>query len=232
MALTGGLPGWDRPAALAGLRAAFGESVVIENDVDAEALAERSLGHGRNVDDFAFVHVGTGIGMGLVLGGRLHRGVHGVAGEIAFMPLSEGSGADEGDARKRGELEATASAAAVVRAARKAGLRGPVTARRVFDAAARGDERAAAVVAEEARLVAKAICAVITVVDPELIVLGGGIGQAPGFADAVSGALQPMAPARPAVRVSALGSDAVVDGCLAAGSDLAWNQLMATLVSS
>jgi predicted NBD/HSP70 family sugar kinase len=229
MSLTGGLAGWDRPAALAGLRAAFGESVMIENDVDAEALAERALGHGRNVDDFAFVHIGTGIGMGLVLGGRLRRGVHGVAGEIAYMPLAEGSGADEGDARKRGQLEATAAAAAVVRAARKAGMRGPVTARRVFDAAARGDERAIAVVAEEAKLVAKAICTVITVVDPELIVLGGGIGQAPGFADAVNGQLQTMAPARPAVRVSALGSDAVVDGCLAAGGDLAWNRLMTAL---
>jgi predicted NBD/HSP70 family sugar kinase len=229
MALTGGLAGWDRPAALAGLRAAFGASVMIENDVDAEALAERALGYGRNVSDFAFVHVGTGIGMGLVLGGQLHRGVHGVAGEIAFMPLSEGSGADESDARKRGALEAAAAAAAVVRAARKAGIRGPVTARRVFDAAARGDERATAVVAEEARLVAKAICAVITVVDPELIVLGGGIGQAPGFADVVSAQLQTLAPVRPTVRVSALGSDAVVDGCLAAGSDLAWKQLMAAL---
>ena len=229
MRLTGGLAGWDGRAALVGLRAAFGESVLIENDVDAEALAERELGHGRNVDDFAFVHVGTGIGMGLVLGGQLRRGVHGVAGEIAFMPLSEGSGADESDARKRGALEAAAAAAGVVRAARRAGIRGPVTARRVFDAAARGDERAAAVVAEEARLVAKAICAVITVVDPELIVLGGGIGQAPGFADAVSGQLQALAPVRPVVRVSALGSDAVVDGCLAAGSDAAWQQLMAAL---
>jgi predicted NBD/HSP70 family sugar kinase len=229
MALTGGLAGWDRPAALASLRAAFGESVVMENDVDAEAMAERALGHGRNVDDFAFVHVGTGIGMGLVLGGRLRRGVHGAAGEIAYMPLSEGPGSDETDARKRGALEATVAAAAVVRAGRKAGIRGPLTARRVFDAAARGDERAVTVVAEEARLVAKAISAVVTVVDPELIVLGGGIGQAPGFADAVGGELQALVPVRPIVRVSALGSDAVVDGCLAAGGDLAWNRLMAAL---
>ncbi len=90
IALTGGLPGWDRPEALAGLREAFGPGLAIENDVDAAALAERALGHGRDVDNFAFVHVGTGIGMGLVLGGRLHRGVHGVAGEIAFMPLGAG----------------------------------------------------------------------------------------------------------------------------------------------
>jgi predicted NBD/HSP70 family sugar kinase len=222
IALTGGLAGWDRPAALTGLREAFGPSVALENDVDAAALAERTHGYGRDCESFAFVHVGTGIGMGLVLDGRLHRGVHGVAGEIAFMPLAEG---ESDDARRRGPLEAAAAAAGIVRAARKAGMRGPVSARSVFAAAARGDERAAAVVADEARLVASAICCVITVVDPGLIVLGGGIGQAPGFAAAVSAALAAMTPVLPEVKVSALGSDVVVDGCLAEGASLAWNQL-------
>src|SRR5208282_347336 len=150
MKLTGGLRGWDRPAALAGLREAFGPSLVMENDVDAAALAERALGHGREVEHFAFVHVGTGVGMGLVVGGQLLRGAHGVAGEIAFLPMSGGSGADEQEAKKRGTL----------------------SARRVFEAAAGGDQRALAVVAEEAQLIAKTICAVITVVDPDLIVLG------------------------------------------------------------
>jgi predicted NBD/HSP70 family sugar kinase/predicted transcriptional regulator len=229
MKLTGGLRGWDRPAALAGLREAFGSSLVMENDVDAAALAERALGHGREVDHFAFVHIGTGIGMGLVLGGQLLRGAHGVAGEIAFLPLSGGSGADEQEARKRGTLEAAASASGIVRAARRGGMRGPVSARRVFEAAASGDERATAVVAEEARLVAKAICVVVTVVDPELIVLGGGIGRAPGFAEAVSEELERIAPVMPVIRVSALGTDAVVDGCLAAGTELAWGQVMTAL---
>src|SRR5258708_14821918 len=105
------------------------------------------------------------------------------------MPLSEGQGGDEQDARRRGTLEAAASASAVVRAARRAGMRGPVSALRVFVAAARGDERAAAVVAAEARLVAKAISAVVTVVDPELVVLGGGIRQAPRFAPPVTAEL-------------------------------------------
>ena len=222
IALTGGLAGWDRPAALAGLREAFGPAVALENDVDAAALAEQSHGYGRDRDSFAFVHIGTGIGMGLVLGGRLHRGVHGVAGEIAFMPLSE---RESEEARRRGPLEAAAAAAGIVRAARKAGMRGPVSARSVFAAAARGDERAVAVVAEEARLVASAICCVITVVDPGLIVLGGGIGQAPGFAAAVTTALGSITPVQPEVKVSALGSDVVVDGCLAEGASLAWNQL-------
>jgi predicted NBD/HSP70 family sugar kinase len=226
MALTGGLSGLSRPAVLTGLREAFGQDLVVENDVDAAALAERAHGHGREFSSFAFVWIGSGIGLGLVLDGRLHRGAHGVAGEIAYMPISEGQGSDEEEARRRGTLEAAGSGSAVVRAARRAGMRGPVSARSVFAAAARGDERAAAVVAAEARLVAKAICAVLTVVDPELVVLGGGVGQAPGFAAAVTAELAALAPVLPEVRVSALGTEVVVDGCLAAGSDLAWGRLI------
>jgi predicted NBD/HSP70 family sugar kinase len=279
MALTGGLPGWDRPEALAGLRTAFGPALAIENDVDAAALAERALGVGQEADNFAFVHVGSGVGMGLVLGGRLHRGVHGVAGEIAFMPLGRdprawrdteasagslagagaaslagslagsgagsvaGSGADDervtagpegviidpAEARRRGTLEIAAGADGIVRAARLAGLTGLATPQAVFEAAAAGDERAAAVMAGEARLVAAAICCVITVVDPSLIVLGGGIGQAPGFAEAVTGALEEIAPVLPDVKVSALGTDVVVDGCLAEATAMAWTQLIASL---
>jgi predicted NBD/HSP70 family sugar kinase len=255
MALTGGLPGWDQPEALAGLRAAFGPAIEIENDVDAAALAERALGVGTEADNFAFVHVGSGIGMGLVLGGRLHRGVHGAAGEIAFLPLgrdpqgwtdmeaSAGSGfpdervtagpegviIDPAEARRRGTLEIAAGADGVVRAARRVGLAGLATARSVFEAAAAGDERAAAVVAGEARLVAAAICCVISVVDPSLIVLGGGIGQAPGFAQEVTAALAEIAPVLPEVKVSALGTDVVVDGCLAEAAAMAWTQLIASL---
>jgi predicted NBD/HSP70 family sugar kinase len=227
MALTGGLPGWDRPAVLARLRDAFGPSLAVENDVDAAALAERAQGHGRDVGSFVFVSVGTGIGMGLVIGGQLVRGAHGVAGEIAYMPMSGGEGADPEDARRRGVLEASASASAVVRAARRAGMRGQVSARRVFEAAAKGDERAAGVVAQEAGLVARVLCSVVTIVDPALIVLGGGIGQAPGFAAEVTAGLRKIAPVMPDVRVSALGTDAVVDGCLAAGTGLAWTYLTA-----
>jgi predicted NBD/HSP70 family sugar kinase len=238
IALPGGMPGLDRPTVLAGLRAAFGQDLVVENDVDAAALAEREHGHGREFPSFAFVSIGTGIGMGLVLGGQLHRGAHGVAGEIAFLPIADGAGSQSADhspedqeARKRGTLEAASSAAAIVRAARRSGLR-TTSARQVFVAAAAGDARAAAVVAAEARLVAKAICAIVTVVDPGLVVLGGGIGQAPGFATAVTDELRSLAPVLPEIRVSALGTSAVVDGCVAAGADLAWRRLTASLPSA
>jgi predicted NBD/HSP70 family sugar kinase len=232
IALAGGLAGLSKPSVLKQLRAAFGDQLVLENDADAASLAERDHGHGRDVGTFAFVWIGTGVGMGLVIDGQLHRGVHGVAGEIAFMPITGGEGADPEDARRRGALEAAGSAAAVVRAARRAGLRGSVTARRVFEAAAAGDERAAAVVAAEAELVARAVCAIVTVIDPELVVLGGGIGQAPGFAAAVTRELARLAPVMPEVRVSALGTEAVVDGCLASGAGLAWQRLTALVSSS
>jgi predicted NBD/HSP70 family sugar kinase len=237
MALTGRPPGWERPEIMTWLREEFGGALIIENDINAAALAEQADGHGREVGSFAFVSVGTGIGMGLVVGGQLVRGAHGVAGEIAYVPMTgghgtepePGTGASSSAAGWRGALEDASSAAAVVRAARRAGLRGQVSARSVFQAAARGDDRATAVVADEAQLVARMLCTVISVIDPELIVLGGGIGQAPGFADAVIAELGPMAPVLPDVRVSALGTEAVVDGCLAAAAELAWGRLTVDL---
>lgn len=232
LTLTGRLSGWDSPTVLAALRDEFGPTLMIENDVDAAALAERVHGHGRDVNSFAFVSVGTGIGMGLVLGGRLHRGAHGVAGEISYLPFTEGSGSDVRDVRKRGSFDASASAAAVVRAARRAGVRGGSSAEKVFAAAARGDPVAAEIVAEEALLVAKAVCTVIAVVDPELIVLGGGIGQAPGFLEAVVDQLRPLAPVLPEVKASVLGTDTVVAGCIAAGLDRAWHLVTAAIPAS
>lgn len=226
LTLTGRLSGWDSPTVLTELRAGFGDDLIIENDVDAAALAERAHGHGRDVDNFAFVSVGTGIGMGLVIGGELHRGSHGVAGEISYLPFAEGHGGDVQDARKRGSFDATASAAAIVRAARRAGLR-VTSAERVFRAAAQGDPVAIAIVDEEALLVAKAVCAVITVIDPELIVLGGGIGQAQGFLEAVVSHLRRLSPVLPEVKASVLGAESVVAGCLAAGVDRAWEHLIA-----
>lgn len=212
------LPGWERPAVLRELRSLLGEGTTIENDVDAAAVAERDHGHGRDVSTFAFVSVGTGIGMGLILDGKLHRGAHGAAGEIAFLP----HGSEP--------LESAASAAAVVRAAREAGGRFR-DARGVFAAAAAGDGAACNVVAVEAAVVAQALASIVAVVDPELIVLGGGIGRAPGFAEEVSSQLARISPVAPDVRPSALGDDAVVDGCLAVGGDQLWERVLSSRVA-
>jgi len=223
------LPGWERPAVLRDLRRLLGDGTTIENDVDAATVAERDHGHGRDVSTFAFVSVGTGIGMGLVLDGKLHRGAHGAAGEIAFLPLA-GEPPDARDARRRGALESAASSAAVVKAARQAGIRAR-SARGVFSAAAGGDGAAREVVAGEAAIVARALAAIVAVVDPELIVLGGGIGRAPGFADEVSAELALLSPVAPDVRPSALGDDVVVDGCLAVGGERLWDRVLSSRVA-
>jgi len=224
----GNLPGWGRPDVVHELKEALGRSTLIENDVSLAALAERDLGHGRGVGTFCFVSVGTGIGMGLVIDGRLHRGFHGAAGEIAYLPF----GASSVDTspltlRRHGQLESAAAAAAVVRTARRAGVARAGSSRSVFSAAAAGDRAAQGVVAAEVELIAKAVASVVAVVDPELVVLGGGIGRAPGFATEVSQALEPIVPFVPDVVVSALGDDAVADGCLAMGAELAWQRMLA-----
>jgi predicted NBD/HSP70 family sugar kinase len=233
MTLARSLPGWERPHVLSDIREAYGLQTIFENDVDLAAVAEHAHGHGRGAHSMAFVSIGTGVGMGLVIDGQLHRGSHGAAGEIGYLPLGEGEGLDARDARRRGQLEASVSAAGVVRAARRRGGKvagkGPptaLTARRVFAAAAAGEPWAVSVVATEAVIVAKAIASVIAVVDPELIVLGGGIGRAPGFADAVAGQLRSLSPVVPELRVTALGDDVILRGCLAAGIERAWERVL------
>ena len=224
--LAAGLPGWGQQGVVAELRRAFGSSTVVENDINLAALAERDHGHGRDVGNFAFVSVGTGLGMGLVLDGQLHKGAHGAAGELGFLPLGGDGVIDVSEARRRGPTEAAVSASGVVRAARRNGMRGRVTARRVFEAAAEGDERAKSVVAAEAGLLARAIASVVLVADPQLIVLGGGIGSAPGFAAAVASDLRKLVPTAPELRVSAMGREATVEGGLRLGIDMAWRQVL------
>ncbi len=151
---------------------------MLENDINAAALAEQASGHGRDVGSFVFVSIGTGIGMGLVMDGQLVRGAHGVAGEIAYIPMTGGRGA--GPERPSGGARWRRPRRRRGRPGRpRAGLRGPVSARRCSTAAAKGDERAAGVVADEALLVARLLCTVISLVDPELIVLGGGSARRP-----------------------------------------------------
>jgi predicted NBD/HSP70 family sugar kinase len=104
-------------------------------------------------------------------------------------------------------------------------MTGATSARHVFQAAARGDARAQRVVAAEACLIARAICSVVAVIDPDLVVLGGGIGKADGLVDAVRAELERLAPVPTEVRVTALGSESVVDGCLVSGLDRAWASL-------
>ncbi len=221
-----GLPGWQSPQILTELRRAFGKDMIVENDVNLAALAERDVGSAQGVQNFGFLSVGTGVGLGLILDGKLHRGSHGGAGEIAFMTLGSDGSVDPKDARRRGWLDSAASAAGVVRAARQAKMSGVVTARRIFELAEHGDALCGAIVADEASLIARAIASITAVVDLDLVVLGGGIGQAEYFVELVKGELRSLVRLPIAVRASALGEDAIVQGSLAVGAEHAWQRVL------
>ena len=138
------LPGWGRQGLLLRLRDELGSRIGVENDVNLAAEGERWRGLARGVRNFGFLSVGTGVGMGLVLDGKLYRGAGGAAGEVGYLPI----GADPYDrqVRRRGAFEEAVNGTAVVRAARAAGTGGSLTAKKVFGLARRGDPPAGRVV--------------------------------------------------------------------------------------
>jgi predicted NBD/HSP70 family sugar kinase len=218
------LPGWGRQGLIQALAGELGGRVGVENDVNLAAVGERWKGIGQGVRDFGFLSVGTGVGMGMVLGGELYRGSSGAAGEVGYLPV----GADPYDqhVRRRGAFEEATNAAGVVRLAREAGMKGPLTSRKVFALAAKGDPLARRVVGTEAQRLALGLAVVLAVVDLELVILGGGIG---GNADLLLGPiereLRALSPLRPRLAASALGDEAVLQGAVATALSAAQDRL-------
>ena len=185
------------------LQSALGLQVRLENDVNLAALGEQWRGVARGVDDFVFLSIGTGVGAGVVLGGELHRGRHGAAGEIDFALIAF-DGVDPA-AEKVSEL-----AAELVGRAEDP--------RTVFGAAREGDEGARVVVTEVARRIALHVAPFAAVADVELVVLGGGIGaNGDLLLDPVGRQLAEWLPFPPRLEVSTLGEAAVLTGALAVG---------------
>jgi predicted NBD/HSP70 family sugar kinase len=185
------------------LQSALGLPVTLENDVNLAALGEQWRGVARGVDDFVFLSIGTGVGAGVVLGGELHRGRHGAAGEIDFALIAF-DGVDPA-AEKVSEL-----AAELVGRAEDP--------RTVFGAAREGDQAARSVVAEVARRIALHVAPFAAVADVELVVLGGGIGaNGDLLLDPIGHQLTEWLPFPPRLEVSTLGEAAVLTGALAVG---------------
>lgn len=198
---------------LAALRRRWDVPVQLENNVNCAALGEHWRGRATVARSLAFVSVGAGVGLGLLLDGRVLRGAHGAAGEIAYLPLVPGDGG-----APRAQLEQQASASGILARGRAAGPsqeRAASTVEEVFARAAGGDPVAGKVVAEEAALIGDAVASVCAVVDPELVVLGGGIGSNPRLLEPVRAAVAELLPYPPAVEVTALGVEASVHGAVA-----------------
>jgi predicted NBD/HSP70 family sugar kinase len=191
----------------------LGVPVTLENDVNLAAVGEQWLGVARGVDDFAFLSVGTGMGNGLVLGGQLHRGHHGAAGEVDWALAGSGTDIDpsaDGVEVLTRRLSSERSLPTTLTA--------PYDVRVIFTAARRGDQLARAVVDEVARRIAAHIAPISAVADVALVVLGGGIGtNSDLLLEPVRGLLESWMPYPPRVEISSLGEAAVLMGALAVG---------------
>jgi predicted NBD/HSP70 family sugar kinase len=225
LTLAESLPGWGREGVVEALQEELGVQVSIENDVNVATVGEQLHGLGKGVPNFVFLHVGVGVGLGLVLDGRLFRGATGAAGEVGYLPFGDERLALPVKTRKRDELGATVGSEGVVAEARRLGMKGRLTARSVFAAARRSDPTAQQVVNVEAKRVARTIAAVVPVVDPELVVLGGGIGRNGDLLLEPIRAELRSALFHPRIEASALGEDGPVLGAVALALDQAQERL-------
>jgi predicted NBD/HSP70 family sugar kinase len=206
------VPGWERPGLVAELGERIGLRVEVDNDVNLAAAAERRRGVAGDSDGFALLWLGEGLGLAIDLGGTLLRGARGGAGEIGYMPLYN----LDGD--RRADLQDLIGGEAVQDLAAEHRLPGVTPAEAVAAAAADGPngERFLAALAER---IAVGLSAVVAVLDPPLVVLGGQIAQAGGvpLRDAVRLAMAANAPLETIVEITAVTDDPVLLGGLDAG---------------
>jgi glucokinase len=170
------------------MRERLGLPVFIDNDVNAAILAEHRFGAARGARNAVMIALGTGIGGGMILGGKVYRGTHGAGAELGHMVVDIDGPPCQGNCPNRGCIEAVASGTALGREGREAAERAPdsalgralaekgeVTGEAVTDAALAGDETAREVVALIGRRLGVAFSSLANIFEPEVIVVGGGV---------------------------------------------------------
>jgi len=233
------MPGWDGYPVRDAVSRDLGCPVVLDNDVNVLAVGEQHAGVARNARDFLYVKIGTGIGCGIVVGGRVYRGVAGTAGDIGHIKLD-----DYGPACACGEvgcLEAYFGGAALARDAltlARSGRsnmlaatleeRGRLTASDVGGAAAAGDFAAANLVREGGRRLGHVIASLVSFLNPGMVVIGGGVSRLghPLLAEVRSSVYRrslPLATGNLPIVLSELGDLAGVTGAAWSATDHTFN---------
>ena len=220
--------GWETVPACAMLRERTGLRVRLANDGDSAALGEVVAGAAKGCSSALLVTLGTGVGAGLILNGKICSGHHSLGGEFGHICIAmDGEACTCG---QRGCWEAYASATALIRQANRAADTHPESAlnaaaridgKAVFDALAAGDAIARAVVGQYAKYVGVGLVSLINCLFPEMVLLGGGVA---GAGEALLGPVREYVtknlfvtdPAlAPPIRAAALGNDAGVIGAAA-----------------
>ncbi|HVP01167.1 MAG TPA: ROK family protein [Solirubrobacteraceae bacterium] len=209
------------------LRDRFDLPVLVDNNVNLAAVGERWFGLARGVSTMVFIAIGAGIGMGIIIDDELVRGAHGAAGEIGYLPLV----GDPFDPRHRlhGGLEDEIGAAGIVAAfneARGAGDPEIASVEDLFERAAGGNAAARSVVDHVAARLGTAIATVCAILDPELVVLGGGIGANPILLRPARGSAAALVPITARIETSLLGERAALQGAIAVALHAARTMLL------
>jgi glucokinase len=204
------MPGWDNVALSRLLGEPRAVPVAIENDANAAAVGEGWIGAAKGWRDYVFIALGTGLGSGIVIDGRLHRGSHFLAGEIAFFPMTR-------EQLRRADwehcLEGQVGGRAVAgRAVDLLGARAKPAD--LFDAARSGDPKALEWLAEMQEYIAMALADIVSLLDPQAIVFGGGVAAAQGewFLAPIREMALRCVPGKPKILLSTLGADAQIAG--------------------
>jgi glucokinase-like ROK family protein len=182
------MPGWDRFPIRDAFAGEYAAPVFVDNDVNVMALGEHWGGVAKGVADVIFVKIGTGIGSGIIVGGRLHRGAQGCAGDFGHICVDpDGPVCTCGNT---GCLEAMAAAPAIVLQAERCARegespllmallqeRGELTMKGVGEAARRGDYCALTIIRRSGRLIGQTLASAVNVLNPSMIVIGGGVSR-------------------------------------------------------
>jgi predicted NBD/HSP70 family sugar kinase len=224
------LPRWHRGLAAA-LRDDLHTTILFENDVNLAAVAELHAGAARDTKDFVLVWVGGGIGLAVVLGGRLHRGYSGAAGEIGYLPVPGAEITREVTRRGKGAFQQIAAADAARAVAREHGFRASTASEAVRNAIAAGT-KGGPVLDELARRLALGVASACLVLDPPLVVLSGEIGAAGGtpLAERVQHEVAAITPVSPKVVVTGVSEEPILRGALLTALDTVRDEVFGSTV--
>lgn len=223
-AATALLPGWAGTRVGPELSAATGLPVLVDNDVNVSALGELRRGAAAGHEAVLYVSVGTGVGGALALGGHLVRGARGAAGEIGHLAVVGPPSERPCGCGLFGHVEAVSSGPAIEAAYGLGDPDGP-DLREIARRAENGDAHAARVIEYGATALGRALAGLVSALDPELVVVGGGVaGIGPAFVDPLIRALRaevlPVLREIPVVTPT-LGLDAPLVGAALLPEDLA-----------